>query len=130
MKRHPRIALIDDSNTIRLIVSRMLSNRGFQALATESFELALTQFSKMAIDVVITDIFMPGMGGIEGIMRLRKKWPNVKVIAISAGHGGTCSDKALQAASKIGADVVLPKPFTEDQLAAALASVGVSPVSA
>ena len=79
-------------------------------------ELAFVDFSNMKIDGVITDIFMPGMGGIEGIITIRKRWPRVAIIAMSAGLCANTREDALKAASRIGADAVLSKPFTKDQL--------------
>ncbi len=59
---------------------------------------------------------MPGMGGIEGIVRIKKNWPDIKIIAISAGYEGMDKEKTLKAAALRGADRVLPKPFSEEEL--------------
>ena len=81
-----------------------------------SMEEALLGFEHMPYDLVIADIFMTGMGGIEGIMRMRKARPEVKILATSAGYSDMSPNAALEAAGKIGADAVLPKPFSLNDL--------------
>ncbi len=117
-KRHRYILVIDDSATIRAIVGNMLSKHQHQVLMAESVELALNDFEWMQFDMVITDIFMPGVGGIKGIARIREKWPDIKVIAISGGFKGGHKESALEAARRIGADLALGKPFSEEELMA------------
>lgn len=61
------ILVIDDSSTIRAIVSEMLANNGFQTLEAETVESVLSDLARIHFDLAVIDIFMPGMGGIEGI---------------------------------------------------------------
>lgn len=114
------ILVIDDSSTIRILVGEMLSKHGYQTLEAETVELVFTDMDRIAFDLVVIDIFMPGMGGIEGIAKIRKKWPDIKIIAISAGVGVMDKEKALRAAAIQGADVTLAKPFTEEELIGAI----------
>ena len=114
------ILVIDDSSTIRTLVGEMLSKHGYQTLESESVELVFTDMERIEFDLVVIDIFMPGMGGIEGIARIRENWPDVKIIAISAGVGEMDKEKALQAATLQGADRTLAKPFTEEELIGAI----------
>lgn len=114
------IIVIDDSATIRTILADMLNKNGFQTLAAESMELAFMDMERKHFDVAIVDIFMPGMGGIEGIGEIRERCGNVKILAISAGHAGFDKDKTLKAAMLQGADAALAKPFEEEQLMAVI----------
>ena len=79
-------------------------------------EDALRDFDRIKFDLVVTDIFMAGMGGIEGIQRMREIRPDVKILATSAGYSEMSPGAALKAAEKIGADAILPKPFALDEL--------------
>ncbi len=116
--RRKIILVIDDSSTIRSLVADMLSKNGHQALEAETVEIVFEDMNRMNFDLAIIDIFMPGMGGIEGIARIKQNWPEIKIIAISAGYDSMDKDKALKAATLQGADSVLAKPFTDEELMA------------
>jgi len=108
--------IIDDSGTIRTLVSDMLNKHGFQTLAAETMELAFMDMERQQFDIAVVDIFMPGMGGIEGIRKIRECCESVKILAISAGHDAMNKDQTLKAATLQGADAVLAKPFEEEDL--------------
>jgi CheY-like chemotaxis protein len=57
------------------------------------------------------DIFMPGIGGIEGIRLMKERFANCKLISMSGGWSDLRAEHALKAVRKIGADEVLGKPF-------------------
>ena len=114
------ILIIDDSSTIRTLLADILSRNGFQTLIAGTMELALQDAERKEFDLAIIDIFMPGMGGIEGISKVRESNPDIKILAISAGYGDMDKQKALQAASMQGADMTLAKPFEEEELLAAI----------
>ena len=63
---------------------------------------------------------MPGIGGIEGIQLLKEKCPAIRIIAMTAGRADMPSEKTLKAATKVGADAVMTKPVTRDELKAVL----------
>jgi len=96
---------------------------GYLAALSSSAEEAIKRLEKQQCDVVITDIFMPGMGGIEGIKAIRQIAPNVKIIAVSGGFSDMPSNDALLAAQKLGADATLAKPFEFDALEATILDV-------
>ncbi len=114
------ILIVDDSSTIRTFLADVLSRNGFQTLAAGTMELALVDAERKEFDLAIIDIFMPGMGGIEGISKIRACSPNVKILAISAGYGDMDKMKTLQAASMQGADMTMAKPFEEEEILAAI----------
>lgn len=112
----PLVLVIDDDPGITDMISFALSDRGFQVVVSFAMEDALKNFGRMNYDLIITDIFMKGMGGIEGIQKIRSMQPDTKIIAISGGYASMSPHQTLQAASKIGADVALAKPFGMDEL--------------
>ena len=105
----------DDKSTIE-IISRALSSDDCRVTMALNMEDALLGFENMSYDLVIADLFMTGMGGIEGIRRMREIRPQIKILATSAGYLEMTPDDALKAAEKIGADAILPKPFGLDEL--------------
>ena len=121
--RKPRLLVVDDSRTIRKLLTDGLTQSGYNCTAAESMEEAFASSAIIGLDLVVTDIFMPGEGGIVGIQRIRKDWPDVKIVAISGGVDGMQGDTALEAASKIGANAVLKKPFGIAELAATVERV-------
>jgi len=106
-----RILVIDDSSTICKLLTKKLNTSGYISNAMTSMEEALASDDVVGLDLVIIDIFMPGLGGIAGIAHIRKNWPDIKIIAISGGWETKDGDDALSAAKKIGADAAIKKPF-------------------
>jgi CheY-like chemotaxis protein len=122
--KRPHVLVIDDSRTVRSFVTGALDFSGYRASAAESMEEALSSFDIAHVDLVLMDIFMPGMGGLEGIRAIKSAWPSVKIVAMSAGMEEMVSEEeALKAAKMIGADAQIKKPFTPDALAQLLGSV-------
>ena len=109
--KRKRALIVDDSKTICMLLARELSDCGFICNSATSMEEALESEKIVGLDLVITDIFMPGIGGIGGIQIIRQNWPNIKIVAISGGWESSDGDDALSAAKQIGADAVLKKPF-------------------
>ena len=120
IQKRKTILIIDDSSTIRMIVTDMLSKNGFQTLESETMEAVFTDLGRMHFDLAIIDIFMPGMGGIAGIAKVKECWPDIKIIAISAGVDAMDKNKALKAATIQGADLAMAKPFSDDEMMAAV----------
>ena len=65
------------------------------------------------VDLVLTDMIMPGIDGIETIQKIRRLYPALKIIAMS---GASAQGLYLAAAAKLGADAILHLPFTQTQL--------------
>ncbi len=116
MARNMTVMVVDDDPHFADLVSQMLMEQGYNALVCATFEAALDTFSRSRIHIVITDIFMPGMGGIEGIQRLKQDFPGSKIIAMTGGWGGMSAADTVLAAKKIGANGGLQKPFTATDL--------------
>ena len=117
-----RIFIVDDDAMVRNALSRVLEENGYLPVIMEDAEAVFSL--NTPIHTIIIDIFMPGMGGIEGIARIRKQWPDAKIVAISGGWMGEGEEDALEAAKMVGANTVLPKPFTDEVLLETLANLG------
>jgi DNA-binding response OmpR family regulator len=120
-KTNKHVKIIEDNAALRLGMAQALQKMGFEVSQAGSMEEAYGQSDMIDVDVAVTDIFMPGMGGIEGIISMRRDWPHVKIIAISETIEGQMSaTKILSAAKQIGASETLTKPFSPDELIAAV----------
>ena len=115
--------VIDDDNQLADMTSLMLMQLDYNTLFCATFEQGLDIFAKSKIDLIVTDIFMPGMGGIEGIRQLKQGFPDCTILAMSGGWSGMSPADAILAAQKIGADAGLQKPFNAKDLKLALESL-------
>ncbi|MCP4711761.1 MAG: response regulator [Planctomycetes bacterium] len=120
-----RVIIIDDDSFFAELVSIIVQKMGFFAVICFRFEGALEIVEKTDPSFIITDIFMPGMGGIEGIKHLRIKFPETKIIAMSGGWATMSPEDTVHAATKSGADAGLKKPFSADDLTAVLQSLDI-----
>jgi DNA-binding response OmpR family regulator len=105
-----KVLIIDDDPRIRKLLEQGLSRRGFTVFTAENGRPGLKLFNAEQPELVITDILMPDVEGIETIMTL-KRGPNPpKVIAMSGG-GRLAGREFLKWARHLGADEVISKPF-------------------
>ena len=111
------IVIIDDDLEFRETFREVLELAGFEVVAVENGVAALVVLEQHAVSMVITDILMPGMDGIDVIHSIRRHNPSIKVIAVSGGDGARGSP-SLTMASQVGADRVLKKPFGAHDLIA------------
>jgi DNA-binding NtrC family response regulator len=108
------ILIIDDDRQMRRLLTRILTGAGHTVREAENGRDGVARFQEQRSDMVITDIVMPDMEGIETILSLRRDNPTLPIIAISGG-----SDPVyLRAASGLGATASLEKPFSADRLLA------------
>ncbi len=108
----PRLLIVDDNEGVRHLVSRWLERAGFSVeQANDGFE-ALERIKDQVPHVVLADIRMPKMDGIELTRRIKQGWPSVKVVLMTAFS----SPQTIARAKKEGVDDYLEKPFTKDQV--------------
>jgi CheY-like chemotaxis protein len=110
-----RILVIDDDALVRSALRRMLEGEGFAVLEARHGGEGLAIVASEPVDLVITDILMPEIEGIETILELRRNHPALPVIATSGGDR-TGNNEFLDMASKFVANRVLPKPFRSKEL--------------
>jgi CheY-like chemotaxis protein len=106
-----RILVIDDDELSRNIVADILIDEGHAVEAVTEGREGITLHRADPVDLIVTDLLMPGMEGIETIQELRKREPNPKIIAMSSGHR-----ENLAIAKALGATSILAKPFSRQQL--------------
>ena len=109
------VLIIEDDVTVRSLVRRMLSFGGHEVVEAEDGREALRSAQARPPDLVITDLMMPDMDGIEVITEFRRLGVDVPVIAISGG-GLMPKELLLSNAAALGAVEVLPKPFEMHQI--------------
>lgn len=105
-----KILLIDDEPMVRAAVSAALVSVGHEVTPAQNGMEGLEIFSQGDFSLVITDIIMDEMEGLETIIELKKKSPHQKIMAISGG-GKLGARTHLDLALKFGAEKVLEKPF-------------------
>ncbi|HEY5629458.1 MAG TPA: response regulator transcription factor [Candidatus Limnocylindrales bacterium] len=118
MSTQPLVLVADDEPRITKLVSIALSSEGFRVISAGGGDEALARAEEIRPDIVLLDIVMPDLDGIEVMRRLRERRP-VPVILLTAK--GSTADKAK--GLDLGADDYIAKPFHPDELAARVRAV-------
>jgi CheY-like chemotaxis protein len=111
----PHILLVDDNAEFRDTTALILMKAGYRVTPAGDGRQALECYEENPADVVVTDLIMPDMEGLELIKELRRRKPDIKIIAIS-GDGRFKPDSYLEFAKRIGAAAALAKPFNPTRL--------------
>ncbi len=111
-KMSVRVLIVDDENEYVEVLSERLSLRGYETLGAAGGEAALLLIDEHPVDIVLLDVMMPGLGGIETLLQIKKRAPGVAVIMLS-GHADV--NTAIQGL-ELGAYDYLVKPVTLDEL--------------
>ena len=107
-----RVLIVDDEKLPRGLLRRILEREGFRVVMAESGKQALEQLENNKIGVVISDIAMPEMNGLELLVAIKLKYTAIPVLLIT-GHSGTYTkEQALSA----GADGYINKPFRNTEI--------------
>jgi len=106
------VLIVDDEMNIRRVLAAMLKRDGYEVTTAADGEQALAVLLKTPVDVVVTDLVMPRLGGMDLLKRVAVDYPDVPVILITA-HGSV--DSAVSAL-KAGAFDYITKPFEQDEL--------------
>lgn len=113
------ILLIDDEDQARTLFQVALEGAGYRVLTAENGKHGLRLLQHQEADLILVDIFMPEMDGLEVIRLLRTSRPAIKIIAISGGSG---ERDYLDTAKYLGANDTLKKPFSLQELLQAVAT--------
>lgn len=123
----PRVLVVDDDPIFRAIAQETLRSMAAEVVEAEDGQEALTLLGVQAFDLVITDINMPNRDGIELMFEMHRRWPEIKLVAISGGTQKAGPDLFLRTAGLLGAVThskpVPPKALLE-LVARALAQPG------
>jgi CheY-like chemotaxis protein len=126
------ILVIDDEVDVRDGIKRVLERAGFSVRTVDNAVDAILELGRAPADVVITDIIMPKMNGVDAIEAILKEFPAVGIIAISGGGNFDVSGYQpssitttayLAAAKQAGAHSILTKPFESRELIDAVAQI-------
>lgn len=115
-----KILVIDDETLLVRSLAIILTKAGHTVVTADNGKAGLEMFARESPDLVITDIIMPVMEGIEAIQELRALNAKVPIIAVSGG-GRTKNLEFLRIAEKLGANAAIGKPFSKEQLLEAVA---------
>src|SRR3989338_8737013 len=113
-----RVLVVDDEDSIREFLEIMLKREGYAVEVAASAQAAIEKLNQQPVDIVVTDIAMPEMNGIELLGRIKQLRVDMAVIVMTA-HGSTNS--AVEA-MKLGASDYLTKPFQIEEMKIAIQS--------
>lgn len=106
------ILIVDDTESLRRIISRVLEDEGYKPVVASNGQEALKLATECSFDLVLMDIEMPVLDGIQALIRLKKIQPKLPVLMMTAGERhrevlGLCEG-------------ILKKPFTTDEMLSAI----------
>jgi len=117
-----KILVLDDELSILLMIKKMLEKAGHEVSLALNGREGMELFEKNRPDLLITDIIMPEKEGLETIFELRRKHPELKIIAISGG-GMISPDGYLPGAKLLGADMTFQKPLDQKEFLQAVSQL-------
>jgi len=118
-----KILVVDDEQNIRTILCDTLIKEQYEVFEASSGLEATDIIDKQSIDLIITDLVMPGKTGLDLIMEIREKHPDITIIAISGGGGINGRFDYLPIAQLIGANNILKKPFSISDIKTTVANL-------
>ena len=113
------ILIVDDDEPVRAFLAAVLRQENFNIFEATDGAQALQVCAAQPVDLILTDLCMPGMEGFETMRSLRQAGHIAKIVVMS----GAFDAKLLPMAQKLGADAVLAKPIDPDRLVATIVKV-------
>jgi len=110
------ILVMEDDQAISAALDMILTEAGYDVDVAETGEAALELFGQKQFDLIIADLKLPGINGMEVIREVKEKKPEMEVIVITGVGTQPIAEEALE----LGAHDFLPKPFTDDQIKTAI----------
>ena len=114
-----RILAVDDQNYFRAFIEGILTEEGYMVCTASSGQEALHALEREFFDIVVTDLVMPGMSGVELVTMIRDRWPEQEIVVVT----GVGDVKTAVEAMKHGATEYLLKPIDRSVLLRALESI-------
>lgn len=118
----PSVLVVDDQDQVRQLIRETLELAGYEVDEACTGREGLERYRTKAADLVLMDILMPDQDGLEGIMTLRREFPDSRVIAMTGGSQTIGIVNVLDVAKMLGARQTLHKPFELKVLLDAVAS--------
>jgi CheY-like chemotaxis protein len=119
----PLILLVEDEVAMRDVMEQALQKAGYAVIATSDRKEVLAFMESLEFDLIITDVLMPEIDGVEVIKAAKRLQPNASILAVSGGGQLTGPELCRSVTKAMGAGVFLAKPFTHDALLAAVRKV-------
>ena len=107
-----RVLVVDDDPHIRELVGHFLRMEGLEVVEAVDGLDAMRIFDQIKVDLLVLDIMMPGINGIEVLKIIKQKWPDLKVII----HSGVASKEEQDQTLTLGATAFLSKPYKVEKL--------------
>lgn len=117
-----KAVVIDDDNFIRTFVSALLRQKGFEVFGARNAFEGIKVLKEEKPDLIVTDIHMPEMSGLELVEKIKKAGVSVKIIIMSGDFMKDGINHRAEA-QKLGVDVVMRKPITESSFNLSLRSL-------
>ena len=114
-----KVCVVDDDPLMLSHLEEMLTTAGHEVVTALDVDTGLTRAETQGSDVAVVDILMPERDGLTFIIEIRRRLPNLRIVAISGG-GRLGAGSLLKMASGLGADATLVKPFSASELEIAL----------
>lgn len=111
-----RILLLDDDHQVGSLLREMLKSEGYEVVILINGAESIRLLRQEPVDLLITDMLMPDMDGIEVIREARHLLPSLKILAMSGGGIGATPEVYLTLAQQLGVTHTLAKPFSREQL--------------
>ena len=112
-ERSQRALVVDDEEIIRYVLSEDLVEMGYECVQESNGHSALEQLANQRFQLVMLDMRMPGMSGLEVLKIIRASYPDTCVIIISALGNPDVADRAIRS---MGADAFVSKPWKNEEL--------------
>lgn len=113
----PKIIVVDDNGATRMSAARVLTTAGYEVVTMPDAESAFSAIVSDSFDLVLSDIVMPGVDGLQLLIRIRNRYPYARVVMMTGTHHDS---KIREGASLLGACDFLTKPFSQEELLAVI----------
>ncbi|HEY0833681.1 MAG TPA: response regulator [Azospirillum sp.] len=111
-----KVLVVEDSPAVRMAMVDVLEGLGHTVVETENGRIAIERLGEGPFDLVLTDVLMPEVDGIEVIKAVRRTHADTKILAVSGGAPNLPAGYALKMTEMFSADAVLYKPFLNEEL--------------
>jgi CheY-like chemotaxis protein len=115
-----RLLVVDDEEHVRELIGEVLERAGHSVTQAPDGEQALESIADQPPDLVVCDIYMPGIDGLSFLKRVKSANPRARVIIMSGGGPGKSLELSTTLAETYGADRVLLKPFPNETIVKAV----------
>ncbi len=112
-----KILVVDDEEIVRELTVRVLEGAGYDVVSASAPERALELVDAESVDLVVSDVVMPGLSGVDLLDEIRVRWPDLPVVLMT---GGSPEPERTTRALELGANAIVYKPFSHAELRGAV----------